>query len=819
MKISYNWLKEYLKSSLDADTMSSVLTDIGLEVEGVEQYESLKGGLEGFVTGKVITCEQHPNADKLHITTVDVGGPNLLNIVCGAPNVAVGQKVIVAVEGVIVYKGEERFKIKKSKLRGAVSEGMICAEDELGVGDSHAGILVLPDSTPIGMPAADYFGIVNDTVFEIGITANRSDAICHLGVARDLAAAIKIRNLGDVTFQWPDVEGFKVDNNDLPVSVTVEDNEGCLRYSGITINNIKVGTSPEWLQNRLKSIGVRPINNIVDVSNYVLFEYGQPLHTFDADAITGHKIIVKKAVPESKFVTLDHTERTLSGNDLMICNAAEPMCIAGVFGGEKSGVTSATTSIFIESAYFNPVTIRKTSKLHSLKTDASFRYERGTDPYITITALKRAALLIKELAGGEISSSIVDIYPVPVPFVEIYLKYSEVDKLIGEKLSRDTIAHILEALQIKINSRNDEGMLISVPPFKADVKTTSDIVEEILRIYGYNKIESGLQMQSSISYTHKPDQESLYNRVADYLVSNNFNEIMTNSLSSTFYYEGSKWFKEEETVNILNPLSKELGVMRQSLVFSGLESLAYNINRKQSSLKFFEFGTVYKLNSQPKSDQVTDRYTEKKDLAIFVTGNQHADHWNYARKEVDYYFLNGYIVNILRLLGIDTKLVTSNECNSSVFSAGQTYQINGSNLYTIGIFKEELTAMFNIAQPVWGAIIEWDLLVALAKKNKVIYKEVSRFPEVRRDLALVLEKSISYADIEKLAFRVNKHLLKSVNLFDVYEGDKIEQGKKSYAVSFMLQDENKTLTDKEIESFMDKLSKMLEQELGARIRK
>lgn len=819
MKISHNWLKDYLKCSLDAHQISLLLTDIGLEVEGVESFESLKGGLKGFVTGKVITSERHPNADKLSKTTVDVGKERLLDIVCGAPNVAAGQKVVVALEGAMVYKGEEGFEIKKSKIRGEVSEGMICAEDELGIGTSHEGILVLPEETQIGIPASEYFNIENDTVFEIGITPNHADALSHIGVARDLAAAIKVRGLGEVSFEWPELAGFKVDNHSLPIDIQVEDTAGCPRYSGVSVNNVKVEASPSWLQNRLKAIGIRPINNIVDISNYILFEYGQPLHTFDASEISDNKVIIKKAKEGSKFVTLDHAERTLTANDLLICNAEEPMCLAGVFGGEKSGVSEKTTSVFIESAYFNPVTIRKTSKHHTLKTDASFRFERGTDPEITVAALKKAAMMMKEIAGGEIASEITDIYPEPVKYAELDLKYADVDKLVGEHIPSETIILILEMLHVKILKQDSEGLYISIPPFKVDVKNTTDVVEEILRIYGYNKIESGLQMRSSISYTRKPDQDTLYHRVADHLVSNNFNEILTNSLSSSLYYSDGKFFKTEESVAILNPLSKELDVMRQHLVFGGLESLAYNINRKQNNLKFFEFGNVYKLNTESTpSDKVTTRYKERKLLALYATGQEHSEHWNYQDKKVDFYFISGVVLNILRAHGIDHQNLVNDEL-PALFTMGQAFRYNNKPIFSAGILSPELTSKAGVSQPVVAAFIEWDYLAEFAQKHKVTYKEVSRFPEVRRDLALVLEKQIPYAEIEKLAFKVNKHLLKRVNLFDVYEGDKIEAGKKSYAVSFILQDENKTLTDKEIESFMSKLSKALETELGARIRK
>jgi len=817
MKISYNWLKEYLNCSLDIESISLLLTDIGLEVEGVEEYESIKGGLEKFVTGEVITCQRHPNADKLHTTTVNVGQEELLHIVCGAPNVAAGQKVIVALVGATIFKGSESFTINKSKIRGEVSEGMICAEDEIGIGTSHEGILVLPQDTPVGMPAAQFFNIVNDTVFEIGITPNHADALSHIGVARDLAAAIKVRKMGDVSLSYPDVTAFKVDNHELPIAIEVVDTDACPRYAGITVSGVKVEASPDWLQNRLKAIGLRPINNIVDISNYILFEYGQPLHTFDAAAIPG-KVIVKKATVGSKFTTLDKVERTLSENDLMINNDREPMCIAGVFGGEKSGVTSQTTSIFIESAYFNPVSVRKTSKLHGLKTDASFRFERGIDPEITVTALKRAAMMIRDIAGGKISSDLVDIYPKPIEHATLSLKYDKVNSLIGEIIPAGTIREILNELQIKILEEDKTGILISIPPFKVDVKTTADLVEEILRIYGYNKIESGLQMRSSISYTKKPDQEALYNRISDFLVSNNFNEILTNSLSSSTYYSDGKYFPAEASVKILNPLSTELDVMRQTLLFGGLESIAYNTNRKQANLKFFEFGTVFKLNPEPKGNKVTDKYDERKLLALYVTGKEHSEHWKHPDNQVDFYFLNGIVLNLLKKSGVDTSILGAGE-SDVLYSTGMAYSYNNKHLYSLGVLQPDLTNRFGINQKVICAFIEWDYLVTIAQRNKVSYKEVSRFPEVRRDLALVLNKETSYSEIEKIAYKINKHLLKNVNLFDVYEGDKIEQGKKSYAVSFILQDESKTLTDKEIDSFMNKLQKSLETELGAYIRK
>lgn len=818
MKISYNWLNEYLKCSLDENAIALLLTDIGLEVEGIEKFESIKGGLENFVTGEVITCNRHPNADKLSVTTVNVGQPELLNIVCGAPNVAIGQKVIVALEGAKIYKGDDPFTITKSKIRGEVSQGMICAEDELGIGQSHEGILVLPGDTKIGQPASEYFNIVKDTVFEIAITPNHADALSHIGVARDLAAAVNVRELGVAQFVKPDNSAFSIDNKSLPIDIEVLSTDDCPRYSGISITGVKVGPSPEWLQNRLKAVGLRPINNIVDISNYILMEYGQPLHTFDAEAIKGNKVVVRNAEQGSKFITLDHVERELTSSDLMICNVENPMCIAGVFGGATSGVTNDTTSVFIESAYFNPVSVRKTSKYHTLKTDASFRFERGTDPNVTVEALKRAAIMIREITGGKISSEIIDVYPKPIVDAELEFSFNEIDKLVGNKIPVTKVIQILELLSINILKKSESGLSVSIPPFKVDVKNVADIVEEILRIYSYNKIESNLNMRSSISYKIKPDQELLYNKVADYLVSHNFNEILTNSLTSEVYYSNNKFFNASESVYIINPLSKELNVMRQTLLFSGLESIAYNINRKQQNLKFFEFGNIYKTNLHAASDDVTDKYHQRKVLTMFVTGDQYGEHWNNREKETDYYFLHGFVLNILKMMGINSQSLNPGAVEP-IYSIGSSYNYNNKLLYNIGILDRLITEDMGITQEVLSATIEWDYLVSLAQNYKVNYKEVSRFPEVRRDLALVLEKETEYKEIERIAMKVNKHLLKRINLFDVYEGEKIEQGKKSYAVSFILQDENKTLTDKEIDNFMDKLSRNLEQELGAKIRK
>lgn len=821
MKISYNWLKEYLDTRLSVEELSHLLTDIGLEVEAIEEFESLKGGLKGVVTGEVISCERHPNADKLSLTLVNAGSGELLNIVCGAPNVAAGQKVLVATPGTRIYKGDEFFEIKKSKIRGELSEGMICAEDELGLGDSHDGILVLPADVRPGIAASDYFGITSDVVFEIGLTPNRADAASHLGVARDVAAAITARGLEEkpLKVRVPDLGGFKIDNVTLPVRVKVEDTYACPRYSGLTVSGLKVGPSPSWLANRLKAIGVRPINNVVDITNYVLFEYGQPLHAFDASAISGNSIVVKKLPDGTPFVTLDEIGRKLSSEDLMICNAEEPMCIAGVFGGTKSGVTEATTAVFIESACFNPVSVRKTSKLHSLKTDASFRFERGTDPEITVAALKRAALMMSEICGGSISSDIVDVYPVPVQHRKISLVYDYVNRFTGQEIPAEDVKIILKGLGIGIVSETAEGLELDVPPFKVDVTGIADIIEEILRIYGYNKINAGEKLNSSLSYNQRPDKEKLQNMLADYLSSNGFNEILTNSLSSSAYYESGVWFDPARSVKILNPLSRELDMMRQTLIFSGLESIAYNLNRRQLSLKFYEFGFVYQLTDANVKGDVSKSYQEQKILALFTTGNSMPESWKNDDSKADFYQLHAFVAGAMKKTGLEMQRLQRAENLPPFFAYGEVHQLNGKAIYCIGQLHDKLLKQTGIHQPVFYAGIHWDNLLKAISRHTVTHQEVARFPEVRRDLALVLDKSVKYADIEAIAFKTGKQLLKKINLFDVYEGDKIEAGKKSYAISFILQDENKTLTDKEIDKFMDHMAQVLEKESGARVRR
>lgn len=814
MKISYNWLKNYVHTGLPADEAGALLTAAGLEVESIEKHESVKGGLEGIVIGEVKTKEKHPGADRLSVTTVDVGQPELLHIVCGAPNVAAGQKVVVALVGAKLYPTEgEPFEIKKSKIRGELSEGMICAEDEIGLGNSHAGIMILGDDAKVGTPAKEYFKLEADHIFEIGLTPNRADAASHIGVARDLVAILQ--NKGEqAKLDMPPVNDFRTENTNRQIEVVVEDKNACPRYSGVTISGVKVQESPDWLKNRLKSIGLRPINNIVDITNFVLHELGQPLHAFDAAAVKGDKVIVKKLAKGTKFVTLDEVERELSGNDLMICNGAgEGMCIAGVFGGAKSGVTETTTDIFLESAYFNPVTIRKTSKYHGLKTDASFRFERGTDPDITVYALKRAAMLIKEVAGGTISSEVVDIYPEPVqPFI-VPFNYKNCDRLVGKQIERSRIRNIITSLGIEIRSEGNEGLQLAVPPFKVDVHREVDVIEEVLRIYGYNNIEDPAMFRSSISYGTKPDKEKLQNMISDLLTYSGFNEIMSLSLTKGEYIEKLSSFKAENNVNILNPLSSDLNVMRQTLLFSGLEAIAYNQNRKNSDLRMYEFGNVY----QHHAENPGKPYMEEQHLALFTTGRKQPESWNTGNDQEDLYHLKGYVQNVLRRLGFGD-LRIEELADTDVFSSGLAYDKGKRRIVSFGKVNRAVLKSMDIAQDVYYADFNWSSMMQYVANHKVEYKEVSKFPAVRRDLALLLASEVKFRDIETLAYQAERNLLKEVNLFDVYEGDKLEKGKKSYAVSFILQDENATLTDKQIEKIMEKLTKTFSEKLGAALR-
>ncbi len=822
MKISYKWLKEYANVSLPPVEVARILTDCGLEVEAIEEYESVKGGLKGIVIGHVLSTQRHPNADKLTCCKVDVGGGKVLDIVCGAPNVAAGQRVPVATIGTVLFKGDESFTIKAGKLRGEPSDGMICAEDELGLGDSHAGIMVLNENAVVGSAAAEYFGVDSDTILEVAITPNRADATSHIGVARDLVSAINNREKQHdrVFLSHPSVDEFKIDTNSLPITVSIESPDACRRYTGVTISGIQVKASPAWLQDRLKTVGLRPINNIVDITNFVLMETGQPLHAFDAEYVTGNQVIVKKMPAGTKFITLDGVERSLGANDLMICNESEPMCIAGVFGGAKSGVTEKTTSIFLESAYFDGTHVRKTSKLHGLKTDASFRFERGADPNMTVYALKRAAMLMKEIAGGIISSEIVDVYPTVIKNIEIEVSYKRINTLIGKQIDKETVKNILTSLEIGILSETEDILLLSVPPFKVDVTREADVVEEILRIYGYNNIDFSDSLKSSLSYSRKPDPEKLQQKLADFLSNNGFNEILTNSLTSSAYYEKSELFSFDQCVKILNPLSSELGVMRQTLLFSGLESISHNLNRRMADLKFYEFGNVYQYNlAQAESKDVTRKYSERKKLSVYVTGNQLSESWYMPSRKTDYHFLKSLIFATLRKTGIALHKLSSTDVNQQLFAEGEAFSINTKSLVSIGRLNSAILKQFDIKQDVFYAEINWTTLLREVKPDNVMFSEISRFPEVRRDLALLLNRDVKFVDIETLAYKNGKGILRAVNLFDVYEGEKIEAGKKSYAVSFTMQDDQKTLTDNDIEKLMKRLSDIFEKELGAVIRK
>ena len=821
MKISYNWLKNYVNTSLSPQQIADLLTSCGLEVESLENFQSFKGGLQGLVIGEVKTKEKHPDADRLNITKVDIG-KELLTIVCGASNVEAGQKVIVATAGTVLYPSTgEPFEIKTSKIRGQLSEGMICAEDEIGLGASHEGIMVLNADVPTGTFAKEYFEVEEDFVFEIGLTPNRADAASHIGVARDIAAvinAIRERNTtgeakNNLTLQLPSVEKFRVDNTDKKIEVSVEDAAACLRYSGVTISNVKVKESPVWLKNRLKAIGLKPINNLVDITNFVLHETGQPLHAFDADKIKGNKVIVKKLPEGNRFKTLYEVERKLSAKDLMICDAEEAMCIAGVFGGIKSGVSVATTSIFIESACFNPVSIRKTSRLHGLKTDASFRFERGTDPNITIYALKRAAMLIKEIAGGLVSSEIADIYPNPIGDFKVDLLYKNCDRLIGKTIDRNIIKNILSSIEIEILKENTDGLSLAVPPFKVDVQREVDVIEEILRIYGYNNIETPGAVRSSLSHSQKPDKEKIQNVISDLLSNNGFAEIMSNSLTRSEYIKSLETIKSENNVKILNPLSADLDVLRQTLLFGGLEAIAYNQNRKNADLKLYEFGKVYQALQ---NSNLVLPYEETQHLALFICGRKQPEIWNALNDEVSFFYLKGFVQSILSRLGI--RETDCNEITNDIFVDGLSYRVNNKKIVDFGLVNKSVLKSFDIPQKIFYADFNWQHVTELSGRNNIQYLEVSKFPSVRRDLALLIDKQVKFSDIEHLAYQTEKQLLKTVNLFDVYEGNKLEAGKKSYAVSFILQDEEKTLTDKQIDKVMEKLQKTFEMKFGAKLR-
>lgn len=804
MKISYNWLKNYIDINMDPIKVSDILTDCGLEVEGLEKIQTIKGGLEGLVVGEVLTKEKHQDADRLSITTVDIGSQESLNIVCGAANLEVGQKVVVATVGTTLYTGEDSFKIKKSKIRGALSEGMICAEDEIGLGASHDGIMVLDAKTKVGTLAKDYFNIEDDYVFEIGLTPNRADATGHIGVARDLMAVLNQTN--NFSLIKPSVEKFKIDNTDLKVSVNVENPELCPRYTGVTIQNVKVQESPDWLKNRLLSIGLTPINNIVDVTNFVLHETGQPLHAFDAEVISGKKVLVKTIKDKTKFITLDENERELSENDLMICNANEPMCIAGVFGGVHSGVSNKTTSIFLESAYFNSVSIRKTAKRHGLNTDASFRFERGTDPNITVYALKRAALLIQEVAGGEISSDIVDVYPSPIENFSIDFSYQNCDRLIGKKIDRELIKNILSSLEIEIVKENNDGLSLLVPPFKVDVQRETDVIEEILRVYGYNNIELPDTLISSLSYRQKPDTEKITNIISELMVSTGFNEMLSNSLTKSEYYKNTS----DQLVKMKNPLSKELDVLRQSMLFNGLETIVYNQNRKTADLKLFEWGKTYLKNGI--------KFKEGSHLSLFMTGRTHSENWNSSPRQVDFYFIKGIVNSIIDKFGLNKMNVEIEDASRLDLDYGLKVLINKNEVAQFGKVSASIQKQFDIEKEVFYADFNYDNLLKLISYNKVSFTEVPKFPTVRRDLALLIDSSVTYDQVKFIATKQDRKLLKEVNLFDVYEGKNLPEGKKSYGISFKFLDETKTLTDTQIDKVMAKIIESVQKELNAELR-
>jgi len=808
MKISYNWLKQFIKIDWDAEKTGDLLTDLGLEVEGLNNYQSIKGGLEGIVVGHVLSCEQHSNADKLRVTKVDIGIDEPVQIVCGAPNVATGQNVPVATIGTMLYDDEGgSFKIKKGKIRGEESFGMICAEDELGLGKGHDGIMVLDESLKPGTPCAEVFNIENDQVFDIGLTPNRSDAMSHFGTARDLKAGL-LQQGHNLELISPSVSDFHIDNRTLKIDTEVEDNKITPRYCGVTISGIKVSDSPEWIKNRLKAIGITPKNNIVDITNYVLHELGQPLHAFDASKVKGNKIKVKTLPSGTKFTTLDSVERELHEDDLMICNADEPMCIAGVLGGLDSGVTEHTTSIFLESAYFNPVSIRKTAKRHALNTDASFRFERGIDPNTTEYALKRAALLITEIAGGEISSGIEDLYPNKIEDFQVFLSFETTTKLIGQEIPRETIKSILTSLDIKVNSVTEGGLGLTIPSYRTDVQREADIIEEILRVYGYNNIESSNKLNATMSHASKFEDYKIQNVVANQLIAQGFNEMMANSLTTEKYTELSDLLKDEHNVTILNPLSNDLATMRQSLLFSGLEALSYNINRKQNNLKFFEFGKTY--------HDFDSGYTENKHLTVLITGNRTSDTWNNSNKTSDFFYLKGIIESIFSRLGAN-KLKTS-PIKNDVFSEGITLSLGKNKLVEFGIVKRSILKSFGISQEVMFADFHWDKVIEIAKFNKIKFEAISKYPEVKRDFALLIDEKVTFEEIHTIAKQSEKKVLKDVNLFDVYQGKNLPSGKKSYAVSFTLEDKEKTLTDKQIDKIMSKLQNSFEKQLGAELR-
>ncbi|MBE6312019.1 MAG: phenylalanine--tRNA ligase subunit beta [Bacteroidales bacterium] len=819
MNISYNWLKQYVNTELPADEIAKILTSIGLEVGTVEEVQTIKGGLEGLVVGEVLSCENHPNSDHLHIAQVNIGTGEPQQIVCGAANCRAGLKTIVATLGTKLYDGDECFTIKKSKLRGVESNGMLCAEDEIGIGTSHDGIIELPADAKVGTPAKEYYNIKSDFVIEVDITPNRIDAASHYGVARDLAAYLKQTD-SSVQLTKPSVDEFKIDNHDASVSVTVEDHEACPRYCGVALTGVQVKESPEWLQNALRIIGLRPINNVVDITNYVLHSFALPMHAFDLDKVSGGKIVVKKAAAGAKFVTLDGVERTLSAEDLMICNEKEPMCIAGVFGGLESGVTESTTSVFLEAAYFNPVSIRRTARRHGLNTDASFRYERGCDPNSTLYVLKYAAQLVKELAGGKVSSDIFDIYPKKIENNEVYITYQKINSLIGKEIPTEVVKSILAALEMQILKEDESSLTLSVPAYRVDVERDVDVIEDILRIYGYNNVIPGTQVKSSLVYSLKPDSNKLQNVISEQLTAAGFNEILNNSLTKVSYYENSSTYPIANAVKILNPLSNDLGVLRQTLFFGGMESLNRNINRRNADLKFYEFGNCYYFHPENRKEgDALTAYTEEPHFAMWLTGNKSSQTWMRKQEKTSVYELKAHVENVFRRLGFSLNALQTEDYSDDLLSEAILVRSRNKKVLAVyGVVSDVQTKKFDIDSDVFYADFNWRNLLAESKHNGITYKELPKTQEVKRDLSLLIDAKINFAEIEKIAFETEKKLLKDVSLFDVYQGKNLDAGKKSYAVTFILQDAEKTLTDSQIDAIMQKIQKNLETKLGAKLR-
>ena len=818
MNISYKWLKEYVDFDLTAQQVADALTSTGLEVDALEEVQSIKGGLKGLYVGKVLTCEAHPNSDHLHVTTVDLGKGEPSQIVCGAPNVAAGQKVIVADLGCVLYDGDQEFVIKKSKLRGVESNGMICAEDEIGVGTSHDGIIVLPEDAVVGTPAAEYYHLESDWLIEVDITANRADGLSHWGVARDLYAWLK-SNGYETKMHRPDCSAFKVDNHDLPIEVVIENQEACKRYACVSVTDCEVKESPDWLKNKLTTVGLRPINNIVDITNYIMMAYGQPLHTFDADMVKGHKIVVKTMPEGTPFQTLDGEEHKLSDRDLAICNSEDPMCIAGVFGGKGSGTYETTKNVVLESAYFHPTWIRKSARRHGLSTDASFRFERGVDPNGTIYALKQAAILCQELAGGKVSMEVCDVYPEPMKNAVVELNYEYVHNLVGKDIPVATIKAICESLEMKVLNETPEALTLEIPAYRVDVQRPCDVVEDILRIYGYNNVEIPTQLKGSLVIKGDEDQKhKLANLVSEQLVGEGFNEILNNSLTKAAYYEETS--QASTLVRIMNPLSSDLNVMRQTLLYGGLESIQHNVNRKRQNLRFFEFGNVYTFDPEKQNDDdPMQAYKEQYHAALWLTGKRVEGSWAHQNEDSTYYELSAYVENILRRIGVKPGMLVRKKSENHIFSAGMTIENRGGKqLIEMGILTKKLQKQFGLDNPVYYAELNWTALMKVIKKNEVLYTEVPKFPAVSRDLALLVDNSVEFAQIEQVARQTEKKLLKKVELFDVYEGDKLPAGKKSYAVNFILQDEEKTMGDKQIEAIMQKLIANIKKQLNAELR-